>query len=86
MGLYWDNGKENGSYYRGAIYGLGFKVLAGFRLRQYRASQHVWDIEFLEERLPCFCHGVGALFERVGEREGGGGGDFYPDFCMNLRG
>ena len=32
LGLYWENGRENGNYYSGVVYGLGLK---GGHIRHY---------------------------------------------------
>ena len=37
LGLYRDNGKENGNYYNGVMWGLGFRV-AHFQVRQGNLS------------------------------------------------
>ena len=39
LGIYWDNGKENGNYYR--VWGLGLRVL-GFGLGVHDLGFRAW--------------------------------------------
>ena len=42
LGLYCDNGKSNGSYYKGVIQGVGFRALSPrpFALRMHFLGRH----------------------------------------------
>ena len=43
LGVYWDNGKDNGNYYNGLYWGLGFRV-QGLRIEVWGSGFRVWGL------------------------------------------